>query len=258
MSPIYIGNKKIVDLSLGDNNKTINRVYVGEDLVYQKSSLNTNEYTFNIDTSLGSNTNFALNLVNGYKYKFTVDWGDGTSDFIDKWNDVNKSHTYSEHGEYTITITGLVQALHRFTNNENKVVSAEFNADGYLLSATGLFHFCSNLTSFITANGDWCKDTINMQQLFYGCSSLTELNVSEWNTQNVTNMEGMFYFCSSLTTLDVSEWNTQSVTKMNAMFYNCPSLTTLDVSEWNTQSVTTMEGMFQGCLHLTLLKMSNH
>lgn len=65
MSPIYIGNKKIVDLSLGDNNKTINRVYVGEDLVYQKSSLNTNQYIFNIDTNLDNNTSFSLPLVVG-------------------------------------------------------------------------------------------------------------------------------------------------------------------------------------------------
>ena len=65
MSPIYIGNKNIVDLSLGDNNKTINRVYVGEDLVYQKSSLNTNQYIFNIDTNLDNNTSFSLPLVVG-------------------------------------------------------------------------------------------------------------------------------------------------------------------------------------------------
>ena len=35
--------------------------------------------------------------------------------------------------------------------------------------------------------------------MFYGCSSLININLSNFNTQNVTNMRWMFYGCSSLT-----------------------------------------------------------
>ena len=34
--------------------------------------------------------------------------------------------------------------------------------------------------------------------MFYGCDKLTSLNLSNFNTQNVTNMEHMFDNCSSL------------------------------------------------------------
>ena len=34
--------------------------------------------------------------------------------------------------------------------------------------------------------------------MFSGCNSLTNLNLSNFNTQNVTNMEGMFKWCYSL------------------------------------------------------------
>ena len=34
--------------------------------------------------------------------------------------------------------------------------------------------------------------------MFYDCNSLTNLNLSNFNTQNVTNMNYMFSFCNSL------------------------------------------------------------
>ena len=34
--------------------------------------------------------------------------------------------------------------------------------------------------------------------MFYGCSSLTNINLSNFNTNNVTNMSWMFDECSSL------------------------------------------------------------
>ena len=34
-----------------------------------------------------------------------------------------------------------------------------------------------------------------MNGMFYGCSSLKELNLNNFNTNNVTNMSGMFSGC---------------------------------------------------------------
>ena len=34
--------------------------------------------------------------------------------------------------------------------------------------------------------------------MFCGCSSLNSINLSSFNTSNVTNMSGMFFNCSSL------------------------------------------------------------
>ena len=83
--------------------------------------------------------------------------------------------------------------------------------------------------------------------MFYECNSLTNLNLSNFNTQNVTNMSYMFEFCNSLTNLNLSNFNTQNVINMGWMFYDCFSLTNLDLSNFNTQNITNMEGMFQSC-----------
>ena len=93
--------------------------------------------------------------------------------------------------------------------------------------------------------------------MFYGCSGLTSLDLSNFNTQNVTDMGSMFSGCSGLTALDVSGFNTQNVTDMRSMFSVCSSLTALDVSGFNTQNVTSMLGMFSYCSGLTTLDVSN-
>ena len=57
--------------------------------------------------------------------------------------------------------------------------------------------------------------------MFNGCSSLKELNLSNFNTNNVTDMEYMFYVCSSLKELNLSNFNTNNVINMSWMFGGC-------------------------------------
>lgn len=50
-----------------------------------------------------------------------------------------------------------------------------------------------------------------MSYMFAYCSKLTNLDVSNWDTSNVTNMSEMFWYCSKLTT-DCSSWDVSKVT----------------------------------------------
>ena len=59
--------------------------------------------------------------------------------------------------------------------------------------------------------------------MFYECESLTNLNLSNFNTQNVIDMSYMFCFCESLTNLNIN-FNVQNVTAMNSMFSGCNSI----------------------------------
>ena len=51
-----------------------------------------------------------------------------------------------------------------------------------------------------------------MRNMFYKCSSLISLNLSNFNTNNVNNMSYLFCNCSSLTSLNLSNFNTINVT----------------------------------------------
>ena len=57
--------------------------------------------------------------------------------------------------------------------------------------------------------------------------------------------------------IDLSGFNTSNVTDMNHMFYNCGELTSLDLSRYDTSNVTNLNGMFTGCKKLTNLNLSS-
>ena len=59
----------------------------------------------------------------------------------------------------------------------------------------------------------------NTNFMFSDCSSLTSLNLSNFNTNNVNNMSYMFSYCSSLISLNLSNFNTNNVNNMSYMFY---------------------------------------
>ena len=126
-----------------------------------------------------------------------------------------------------------------------------------------LFNGCTSLTRVNASNWNTSNVT-NMAYMFYGCKSLTSLDVSGFNTSNVTNMAYMFAGDDStnpihlkLTSLDVSNWDTSSVINMQYMFISCTQLTSLDVSNWDTSNVTNMRGLFYNCRSLISLDLSN-
>ena len=60
-----------------------------------------------------------------------------------------------------------------------------------------------------------------MHSMFYGCSNLIPLDLSNFNTSYVTQMNYMFLGCNNLISLDLSNFNTNSNLKVNNMLTNC-------------------------------------
>ena len=58
--------------------------------------------------------------------------------------------------------------------------------------------------------------------MFSKCYLLENLNVSNFNTENVTYMPDMFSECCSLKDLNISSFNFNNVKLMSHMFANCP------------------------------------
>ena len=58
-----------------------------------------------------------------------------------------------------------------------------------------------------------------------GCSAIKMLNVSSFNTENVTDMRFLFNNCANLTTIYCNDdWNTSTVQYCDSMFDGCTSL----------------------------------
>ena len=109
-------------------------------------------------------------------------------------------------------------------------------------------------TSTDAVNSEVCtyinnKPIVSMSFMFYE-SEATTLDLSSFDTSNVTNMSYMFSD-SQAPTLDVSNFNTSNVTDMSFMFYGSQA-PTLDVSNFNTSNVTDMSSMFEATQAVTL------
>ena len=116
---------------------------------------------------------------------------------------------------------------------------------------------CVNLSKIENIGRIDTRDATNMRFMFNNCTSLSSLDVSNFNTSNVTDMNYMFSNCNSLSSLDVSNFDTSKVINMSGMFYNCTGLTSLDTSNFDTRNVKDMQVMFAYCTSLTLLDVSN-
>ena len=121
---------------------------------------------------------------------------------------------------------------------------------------SSMFYNCSSLTTLDLSNFN-TNNVSNMSRMFYYCSSLATLNLNSFNTNNVSDMSYMFRYCLKLTTLDLSNFNTEKVKDMQYMFDQCKALESLDLSSFNTAKIETMCGMFNTCENLSLLDISS-
>lgn len=118
-----------------------------------------------------------------------------------------------------------------------------------------VFYECSALTQLDLSN--W--DTRNIQYMistFSGCNNLTEINCSTWNTSKVTNIQSILGGCSSIQTIPVRDWNVSSLGYADNAFANCTALTTLDVSKWDTSNLRATSSMFSNCRSLNTIDVS--
>ena len=118
------------------------------------------------------------------------------------------------------------------------------------------FRGCKNLKSLDLSSFD-TRNVTNMYTMFGNCKSLKTLNLSSFNTKNVTNMAGMFGNCESIVDINLSSFNTENVTNMYGIFAECHHLKQLDLSKFNTKKVTTMNSMFHNCRSLINLDLSS-
>ena len=120
----------------------------------------------------------------------------------------------------------------------------------------GMFRGCASLTE-LDLSGSNAEKVKNMGSMFYGCVALSNLNLSGFKTGSLTDMRYLFSSCQSLESLDLSSFNTENVTSMVSMFSQCSSLRSLDLSSFNTSKVIGMNLMFYNCTNLESIDLSS-
>ncbi|WP_291631546.1 BspA family leucine-rich repeat surface protein, partial [Clostridium sp.] len=220
-----------------------------------------------IDTTLLTNTT-TFNLVLNDNQAGITDWGDGVTNS-------EKSHTYAEHGVYTIKTkswsngtpsddlkTALIEV------KQIKLIGHNGNSKDYRNSFGG----CTNLRK-VTA---YDLAPTNCASMFTDCSSLTELvGLDTWDMSNCTNISGMFYGTSitdptpvydMLSTFTGSSANSlfqksqiesiefgrfpSSITDFFLVANNCANLKTIDFTGVSN-NISSLQQAFQACPNVT-------
>ena len=167
-----------------------------------------------------------------------------TNSIIDE-NDLNESiYSYinlkigeGNHNVYSVYTPDIVYI------NENKQIT---------LGPTYNFNESENSVILI-----WKKPITNCQSMFQHCDKINELDLTHFDTSEVTIMTFMFDGCFNLKFINLSNIDTSKVQNMGVMFENCRSLTSLDVSNFNTAKNINFGGMFQGCSLLKSIDITN-
>lgn len=73
-----------------------------------------------------------------------------------------------------------------------------------------------------------------MSRMFSSCTGLNNLNISSFNTSNVSTMNAMFANCTSLTSLSLLSFRSNSLTDFDYAFAYCTSLQSI----WFSSSFT--------------------
>ena len=124
------------------------------------------------------------------------------------------------------------------------------------------FRTCSSLTTLDVSDWDVSGITSwnnSIGGTFHNCTSLTSLDCTNWRFSTTTNFVFAYIFngCSKLTTIgDTSGWNLTKCTSIEGLFYGCSKLESVDVSDWDVSNSTSFALTFSPCLLLTELDVS--
>ena len=105
-----------------------------------------------------------------------------------------------------------------------------------LSEASYLFQKFTNMITLDFDNLVTTDVVTNMTSMFQSCSKLGEIDLSNFNMQNVTTIEKMFYVCSGLINLKLNNWNPLVLTNVDNAFLYCSQLKEIDFSLVNSKT----------------------
>ena len=142
---------------------------------------------------------------------------------------------------------------------KKKTYKIKYSFKGKLTKTNYMFYSCDSIIKLDLSNFN-TENVTDMSYMFSGCRSLKSLDLTNFNTENVTNMENMFYLCKSLKSLNLSSFNFGKVNNMNYMFAYCSSLKKLvitDLESFNNKKNNNSSGIFDDVIELPKITSSN-
>ena len=108
--------------------------------------------------------------------------------------------------------------------------------------------------SFISLTDIDISELDNLSSIFCGLK-LEVVDISGWDTSNVTAMAYMFSRCKNLKNIiGIENLDVSKLKRANFMFDSCENLVELDLTNWNPKLLQKTRYMFYGCSNLKIIK----
>ena len=156
-----------------------------------------------------------------------------------------------------------VMAYLMTNSQDNTMYDLYIQGDGELKANYDSSYLFSNMPNLTSINNLTILDTSNVRstyRMFAASTSLTTLDISGFNTTNVTNMHDMFAGMTIDQTqvtmhlqniVGLNSLDTSNVTDFGGMFINNAYMQTIDISNWDTHNATSMYDMFNNANDLS-------
>ena len=109
--------------------------------------------------------------------------------------------------------------------------------------------------SFINLTDIDVSELDDLSDIFTRLNEVEVIDISGWDTSNVTSMDDMFRKCAKLKNIiGIENLDVSKLEDANGMFYMCENLVELDLTNWNTISLENMSYMFYNCSNLKIIK----
>ena len=129
--------------------------------------------------------------------------------------------------------------------------------DYKIVDCGDMFNSLSNLIEVDLSNFDTSELT-RINGMFYECTNLTSVNLANLYTPKLEDMGMVFYYYQSLLFVDLSSLDTTSVINMGSMFFNCISLKSINFgSNFKTSNVSSFSFTFYSCISLESIDLSS-
>ena len=182
--------------------------------------------------------------------------------------DINKNIYFLDNTVFNSYLKELNQLNTELYINDNKyeyqkyfipekegIFNIKLKINTRIKDCSHMFSGCKNIINIDLSSFN-SKDITNMSFMFYDCVNLEKIDLSSFDTKNVTNMESMFDNCTNIESLDLTSFDTKNVVNMMYMFVSCKKLEYIDLSSFDTTNTENMDLTFYECLNLKKVKIN--
>ena len=147
-----------------------------------------------------------------------------------------------------------IKSLYNFENNNNNEIILKWNNP--LSSTSCIFKDCTSITEIDLSNFD-DSQLIKMQYMFMNCQSLKKIEISNIHGNKVNDAGYLFRDCVNLESIDLANFKAPYNVYLHHMFENCKALTSLNYPNFNPNRANYIDNFFYNCNNLKYINFEN-